>query len=138
MSTSSCQPSRPSSFSWGVTLAASSLLLIGGGVVIWKNRASDQATSELLGPISDARPSRQIPLPPPAYPVAVELGIAEGIHAVEHAVENGTRVVKIKVVADGDQLIIDANTGRLLETRPNRPSAPPPMGKFAAPFAPIM
>jgi hypothetical protein len=47
-------------------------------------------------------------------------------------------VVKIKIVPEGDELIIDANTGRLIETRPSRPSAPPPMGKFAAPFAPIM
>jgi len=51
--------------------------------------------------------------------------------------ENGTRVVKIRVVPNGDELIVDAATGRLLETRPSRPTAPPPMGKFIAPFSPM-
>ena len=59
------------------------------------------------------------------------------LHTVAYGVENGTPVVKIRVKADGDELIVDANTGRLLETRPSRPTAPPPMGKFAAPFAPM-
>jgi hypothetical protein len=55
---------------------------------------------------------------------------------VSYTIENGTRVVKIKVVESGDELIVDASTGRLLEARPGRPTAPP-MGKFAAPFDPM-
>ena len=30
------------------------------------------------------------------------------------------RVIKIRVVPNGDELVIDAETGRLLETRPAR------------------
>jgi len=45
--------------------------------------------------------------------------------------------VKIKVVETGDELIVDAATGRLLEARPSRSTAPPPVGKFAAPFDPM-
>jgi hypothetical protein len=42
---------------------------------------------------------------------------------VERGVENGVPVIKIVVVPNGDELIVDAHTGRLLETRP----APPPL-----------
>jgi hypothetical protein len=60
-----------------------------------------------------------------------------GLHTVSYTIENGTRVVKIKVVETGDELVIDAATGRFIEARPGRPTAPPPMGKFAAPFDPM-
>ena len=38
-------------------------------------------------------------------------------------VENGVRVIRNQVVAGGDELVIDAATGRLLEARP-APRAP--------------
>jgi hypothetical protein len=68
-----------------------------------------------------------LPLPPPD-------GIIPAFHTVNFTTENGVRVVKIRVVPEGDELIVDAATGRLLESRPSRPTAPPPMGKFAAPL----
>jgi hypothetical protein len=136
MSATSSSVPHSSSFSWGAALAAVSILTIGGGAIIWANRdapsseSAQAAQSEIVG-----SPSRFIPSPPPPIPVEVQ---SANLHSIAYGVENGTAVVKIKVVAEGDELIIDAATGRLIETRPSRPSAPPPMGKFAAPFAPIM
>jgi hypothetical protein len=40
-------------------------------------------------------------------------------------VENGVRVWKIRVTPGGDELIVDAATGRLLETRPGKPAPAP-------------
>jgi len=96
----------------------------------------------MVPPISDPdqpkfvrTPARILPQPP-LEGIAAATG-SSGLHTVAYTVENGTRVVKIKVVESGDELVVDAATGRLLETRPGRPTAPPPMGKFAAPFDPM-
>jgi hypothetical protein len=59
------------------------------------------------------------------------------LHSVSFANENGTRVVKIRVSPDGDELIVDARTGRLIEARPPRSTAGTPKGRFAAPFVPV-
>jgi hypothetical protein len=134
-------PSAPATpgfpLSWGVALAAASLFLVGGGAVIWSSRSDDnsvgpQRTSgeEAAFTQTTAR-VRPLPLPP------LEPAASTGLHTVSYTIENGTRVVKIKVIESGDELVIDATTGRLLEARPSRPTAPPPMGKFAAPFAPM-
>jgi hypothetical protein len=138
-------PSHSSSTSWGVALAATSVLIIGGGAIIWAHRESavpsmDEATLVADGP-SDA-------LRPYPAPIVDEVFVSHSVgtvsrvsagtrfHSVSYAVENGAQVVKIRVVPDGDELIVDAATGRLLETRPSRPTVPPPMGKLAAPFVP--
>jgi hypothetical protein len=136
MSSSSPGPAPSSPLSWGLALAATSLLLIGGGAIIWTHQGpaaeptapadSDPGSPQAL---QMKLPPRVVPLPPADAP--------NGLHAVSYAMENGTRVVKIRVVPDGDELIVDAATGRLLETRPSRPTAPPPMGKFIAPFSPM-
>jgi hypothetical protein len=121
--------------SWGAALAAVSILTVGGGAFIWANRQPEQKhPSELSQSAPVDLPSAVVPRVLPPIPVEHPANL----HSVAYGFENGTAVVKIKVVAEGDELIIDANTGRLIETRPCRPSAPPPMGKFAAPFAPIM
>ena len=140
MSTLSTRPAPSSHASWGIALAAGSLLLIGGGTLVWSVRDQEPhafragpptAESALADPtpVTDevAVVRRALPLPPPGA----------GIHSVAFTVENGTPVVKIKVVPDGDELVVDAQTGRLLEARPSRSTAPPPVGKFAAPFDPM-
>jgi hypothetical protein len=133
-------PSSPAA-SWGIALAAGSLLLIGGGTLIWSCRDQpapypQPATSAPAdGIVADrAAPAgelivarRELPMPPTGV----------GLYSINYTVENGTRVVKIKVAPDGDELIVDAVTGRLIEARPSRPTAPPPMGRFAAPFDPM-
>jgi len=126
--------------SWGIALAAGSLLLIGGGTLIWSTRDADpgvrppgppdtEVALVIHGPAlpEPAVARRPLPVPGPDY----------ALHSVVYATENGTRVVKIKVVETGDELVVDAATGRLIEARPSRPTAPPPVGKFAAPFDPV-
>jgi hypothetical protein len=135
MSSSSPGPTHASPFPWGLALAASSLLLIGGGAIIW----SSQPTN---GP-SPANPFDGGEVASLEKPVRLQMALppaqdgSPGLHTIAFTVENGTRIVKIRVVPDGDELIVDAVTGRLLETRPSRPTAPPPMGKLAAPFSPM-
>jgi hypothetical protein len=121
-----------------MALAALSVFTIGSGAIVWWHREPPPTPPTLgLNPSPGAAVSAateeysHLPSPPP-FPVGGNL------HTVSYGVENGTKVVKIKVVADGDELIIDAGTGRLLETRPSRPTAPPPMGKFVAPFSPMI
>jgi len=129
---------QSSFFSSGLALASISLVLVGGGALIWSNRQpdktghlSDQQTSQ------SAAPAKMIRVLPPPLPPA-DVANAPQLHGVTYAIENGTAIVKIRVIPDGDELIVDASTGRLIESRPSRPSAPPPMGKFAAPFVPMM
>jgi hypothetical protein len=141
MSTLTPHTAPSSRTSWGIALAAGSLLLIGGGTLVWSAHDPD-AAARRGPPIADSgMPDRvafagelgvvrrELPLPPPPS--------GPGLHSIAFTVENGTRVVKIKVVETGDELVVDAATGRLLEARPSRPTAPPPLGKFAAPFEPM-
>jgi hypothetical protein len=136
MPNASTGPFRSPSLFWGAALIVTSLLTIGGGAIIWSNRDRAPAIAKADPQAANAEPQRsQRFLPRPEMVVDAR---TTKLHEVAFAVENGTAVVKIKVVAGGDELIVDANTGRLIETRPGRPSAPPPLGKFAAPFAPMM
>ena len=124
--------SSSSLFSWGIALAAISLLTVGGGSLIWNQRHSP--------------PTEVVAIPTGDDPVTLTRVLPRRLietedmkfHTITYGVENGTAIVKIRVVAQGDELIVDASTGRLLETRPSRPTAPRPMGKFAAPFSPMM
>jgi hypothetical protein len=135
MSSSSPSPAHASPYSWGLALATASLLLIGGGAIIWSSQPTNgpsPATPSDGGEVASLEKTLRAPMALPPAPDG-----SHGLHTIAFSVENGTRVVKIRVVPDGDELIVDAVTGRLLETRPSRPTAPPPMGKFAAPFSPM-
>lgn len=138
MSNAASNPMRTSYLSSGVVLASISLVLIGGGVLIWSNQHATNPSSAEFAQLPDGGPLASTPrvLPVPIDEFAKPR--TSQLHGVTYAVENGTAIVKIKVVADGDELIVDASTGRLIESRPSRPSAPPAMGKFAAPFVPMM
>jgi len=134
MAPSSSIPHRSSLFSWGIALATISLLTIGGGKLIWSQRNAPPATTP-LNSVANKPQMVSIGVALPPHPVAK---YDATLHTITYGVENGTAIVKIRVLAHGDELIVDARTGRLLETRPSMPTAPPPMGKFAAPFAPMM
>lgn len=138
MSTLSSRPTPSSHVSWGVALAAGTLLLIGGGALIWSTQGAEPGPPALHAQEAPAGElfvhARTIPLPPTDGQVQMS---NMSLHSVAFTMENGTRVVKIKVVETGDELVVDAATGRLLEARPSRPTAPPPAGRFAAPFAPL-
>ncbi|MEZ6139891.1 MAG: hypothetical protein R3B84_04890 [Zavarzinella sp.] len=60
-------------------------------------------------------------LPPPReqqdshYRKPLPLG---SLHSLVMTHENGRKVVKIVVVENGDEFIVDAHTGKLIETRP--------------------
>jgi hypothetical protein len=131
MFSSSPPPAQSSLLTWGLGLAATSLILIGGGALVWSTKSAPPADPPPDGFVEQTHvlTKRLPPLPPD--------DIASGLHTISYAMENGVRVIKIRVVAEGDELIVDAATGRLLESRPNGPTAPP-MGKFTAPFQPMM
>lgn len=117
---------------WGSVLTITSVLTIVGGFVVWSNNDDTREVAGIAG--DEVRPMiRAMPLPPPDQDVK-----SPALHGLKYDVEKGLMVVKIQVVPDGDELIIDANTGRLLEARPGRAVTPGPMGKFAAPFVPMM
>ena len=133
MSTLSPRPNPSSHVPWGIALAAATMLLIGGGAIVWSNQEPavvDTQESPFIASAATVDGSflkRELPIAPPSMP----------LHSVAYSVENGTTVVKIKVIETGDELVVDAATGRLLEARPSRPTAPPPAGRFAAPFQPM-
>jgi hypothetical protein len=139
MSTLSPHPAPTSHTSWGIALAAGSLLLIGGGTLVWSVRDTGGSARPPVQPDGPALALAEAPgLPEPTMsrrplPPRPEFTL----NSVAYTTENGVRVVKIKVVESGDELVVDAATGRLLEARPSRPTAPPPVGKFAAPFDPM-
>jgi hypothetical protein len=77
-----------------------------------------------------------VPTDPPPDPPAVSTRTVPppvpddtaGLYAVSTGEEAGVRVVRIQAVPGGDELIVDAATGRLLEARPALRS-PVPAGK---------
>jgi hypothetical protein len=138
MSAQSPSPAANSTTSWGIALAAGSLLLIGGGTLVWSFHDTGPPTDLNGQPPMHATVATPDPDEPAVLRRTLTMPGAEmTLHSVAYAVENGTRVVKIKVVETGDELVVDAATGRLIEARPSRPTAPPPVGKFAAPFDPL-
>jgi hypothetical protein len=137
--------SPPSSPSFGLALAATSAVLLGGGTVIWAHRDSPPVVAE--SPVEFPRVARVLPVPdggetpgivtPTACHDLPDVSAASpGLHSVAYAVEHGTRVVKIRVVPGGEELVIDAATGRLIETRPGRATAPRRAGPVPVPCVP--
>jgi hypothetical protein len=130
MSMPSPSPS-PSFVSWGLALAASSLLLIGGGTMFWSKPATCSPSSDepFTGQLLVVSKDMQVPHYTPD-------GRAADLHSVSYVHENGTRVVKIRVSPEGDELIVDASTGRLIEARPARGRSRP-TGHIASPAVPV-
>ena len=127
--TSPTTPRRSRSLHWGYALVALTALLATGGVILWLG--DDDPVPEIVNVPPELQPPARFPAPD---------GLANRpFHSMVLAEENGTQVVKFRLVEQGDEIVIDAATGRLIETRPYRPIAVPmPMGKLAAPFAPMM
>jgi hypothetical protein len=116
----------PSAPSWSTfqILAALAIVVVPaviGGAIIWSQHTP--AKTEVTGP-PDIQPFQRPSRALPPFPQ----GVDPNLHSVEHGVENGVPVIKIVVVPNGDQLIVDANTGRLLETRPAPPPPPTKLG----------
>jgi len=135
MGASSSNSGNTLPLSWGIGLAAVSLLAIVGGTIAWSQRDEDVApvtSNEFVQAPDVVGTNRFLPQPPAN---TIEAG-KNNVYSVAQAVENGTPIVKIKVTPSGDEIIVDAATGRVLETRPSRPLGPGPMGRAVAPFHP--
>ncbi|HKB05834.1 MAG TPA: PepSY domain-containing protein [Gemmataceae bacterium] len=104
---------RPASMPWWLAPTAIVALAAGAVAAIWAYR--DTAPDPQATDPSPAAPSPRKFLPDPK-------GEPAALHSVTTSVENGVRVWKIKVTPGGDELIVDAATGRLLETRPGKPA----------------
>lgn len=93
---------------WLLVPAAIGLLVGGGLAVTWSYRD---------GPDPEAAATPHVPrmVPRPVDDV--------GVYSVTSAVEHGARVVKVRVTASGDELVVDAETGRLIEARPVKPAS---------------
>ena len=105
---------------WLILPAAVGLLAGGGLAASWVNR--EPAAPDR--PAAGARPAAVLPQPP---------ADDDGMYSVTTDVEHGVRVVKIRVSAGGDELVVDAETGRLIEARPPRPATGPMTPTLLAP-----
>jgi hypothetical protein len=135
MQVQSSQAPQPSSLPWGVALAALSVLLVGGGLIIWAHQdptppmslSTETAPLESPGFAPRVHGPDSVTANPPAM----------GVHSITLTQENGTKVVKIQVTPGGDEIIVDAATGRVIETRPGSSAVGGGGGgRFAAPFIP--
>jgi hypothetical protein len=55
-------------------------------------------------------------------PLEERVARAAGLKSVRHTVEDGKKVIRIRATADGDELIVDAATGKLLSIASPSPS----------------
>jgi len=107
-----------------------------GGTYLWltDGPAPKQHTADSLRITISPTPIRQLPAPP-----IPEAFANYKFHSVIVAEEHGMQVVKLRLAEQGDEIVVDAATGKLIETRPYRPmNVAPPLGKLAAPFSPMM
>ena len=109
MPTPPTQPAGASGIPWWLAPAIIGVLTI-GGFLSWNylEAPADRpaTTPPAAGPIR--------PLPPQP-PDAVQPG---RVHWIGHGVESGVKVVYVQAVPGGDILVVNAATGRLIETRP--------------------
>jgi hypothetical protein len=121
----STSPASASGWSWSQLLAAAAIVVVpvvAGGAIIWSHRTPSKIEITTPPDQPTRRPPRVLPLPDGADPAGANL------HSVEYGVENGVPVIKIVVLPNGDELIVDAKTGRLLESRPAPPPSPSKAG----------
>src|SRR5262245_52216892 len=105
-------PAEASRLPWWLIPGVIGVLAV-GGVLTWANLPpADFPKSAPFNGSSGPPPGRRMP---PARPDVAEHG---PVHWVGHGVENGIKVVYIQAVPGGDILVVDATTGRLIETRP--------------------
>jgi hypothetical protein len=115
-------PRESSLPAWLLVPAAIGLLVGGALAVHWANREPPPQPRGPDGPMVGAT---LYDFTPPAP--------AGRVYSVTNDVEHGVRVVKIRVSADGDELVVDAETGRLIEARPPRPATAPMTPTLLAP-----
>ena len=109
-----------------VAIPALAALFIGGGATIWSLRSDPTASANL----DDKRPSRvsrdeedfritePVPLRRKFLPPRPELLPSNDVHSLRRVEENGTKLILIRLVPGGDELVLEAATGKLIETRP--------------------
>jgi len=103
-----------STFQWLAVIAIVVVPLVVGGASIWSQRM--RAKSAPDSPAENQTTDRHgNPFPQP--PGLIDPNTNK-LHAVEYAVENDITVIRITAVPNGDVLVVDAQTGRLIETRP--------------------
>lgn len=122
---------RRTTLPWGYSIAVLAALLLLGGTLLYVTRDE---------------PQRPIPDPPPNYADIEQLKRTHphldetlkkfNIHSIVVAEEQGRQVVKLRVAAEGDELVLDAATGKLIEARPyHKPHGPmAPIGKTPMPI----
>lgn len=125
------KPNRQRSIPLGVSLSAFAALLIGGGLMIWANR-DDVPETPQAGEFAllENRHAAVVHLNPEVVMNRPHPGGGHpltALHSFSYAEENGMKVVRIRLVPEGDELVLDAATGRLIESRPARPQAKFPM-----------
>lgn len=122
-------PPRRTSLPWTYSLAVLLGLLGLGGAFWWITR--DPPEQPLVYTPVD-------PNQPPALKRDPGLAKDARFHSIAFGEENGVRVVKFRLAENGDEIVVDAATGRFIESRAVPPMMVPPMGKLAAPFMPMM
>ena len=133
---SSPQRGLHSSIPLAVTIPVLGAVLIIGGLTVWslgaptapvtEQRATRVSRSEEDIRITEPampRGRKFIPTPETHDPEKRPAELRNKVHSLNRSEENGIKVILIRLVPDGDVLVLDEVTGRLLETRPARPKA---------------
>ncbi|WP_020469885.1 hypothetical protein [Zavarzinella formosa] len=132
------KPGQPPAIPLKLTVVAFTFLLLSGGLIIWGNIPESAETPKLLEPHLVTK-SHEVLVP---QPDSNSIGTSHSrfgghpitaLHSFSYGEENGLKIVRIRLVADGDELVLDAVTGRLLESRPARPQVKVP----TAPTVPL-
>jgi hypothetical protein len=122
----SIAPTRSDSSAWWLAPVAVAFLALVGLGIYW-TPADSAPPDETVAP----QTIRTVPPPVPDGP--------SGLHAVSTTNEQGVKVIRIQVVPGGDELVVDAATGRLIEARPAGKAVSPAGGRptLFAPFTPV-
>lgn len=123
----------PSSIPLSISVGGLALLFVIGGLIVWGSIGDTPRYSPATQPSEYPQTIYSDELEPLVVRATVRsrsdvqknheesFSLVSAIHSYSLHHENGKKIIRLKVLAEGDELVIDATTGKLIEHHQPKP-----------------